>query len=69
MPTIAAQPTKQTLRQQAQAERDYAAEQHVYWRRQAAIRSQPGAITEAKALQAAWKYNLAQRQAKLDSIR
>jgi hypothetical protein len=68
MPTIASKPTKQTLRQLALADRDYAAEQHVYWRRQAAIRTQPAAIAEAKGLECAWKYNLAQRQLKLDAL-
>jgi hypothetical protein len=61
-------PPRPTLRQQAKADRDYAAEQLVYWRRQSAVRTQPAAIAEAKGLQAAWKYNLEQRQAKLDAL-
>lgn len=46
-----------------------AMEELQYWRRQAAIRTHPQGITEAKARVAAWKTTVAQRQSDLATRR
>ena len=45
-----------------------ASESYIYWRRQAAVRTNPRGRDTAKALCRAWEYNLRVRQASLDEL-
>jgi hypothetical protein len=61
-----AKPRRSTARTELENLVSEAKENHQYWRRQAAIRSHPAGVDEARGLAAAWKHTLASREARLE---
>lgn len=60
--------TKTSPLKEAQTALDDAIEQFTYWRRQAVTRTNPIAISEAKARQAAWQTTVEARRQRVISL-